>query len=156
MTLLRKIRNVARDARGSVVIEFAILGPVIILGMIGVFHVALYMQQYNALRSVASDSARRIMVEYQRENALSSEEIRAVVRSIGVGAPYLLDTDHFEVTITQETNSRVTDATEFTLRLEYAGEDFLPVDGLEPLSMSYERPIFVVDETASEDEDEEA
>lgn len=150
------INRLKRNERGAVIIEVALLLPTIILTMIGVFHVAIYMQNQNALRSLAADSARRVMVEYQKGNELSEVEIRAVVRSLAVAAPYLLDTDQMAITVKEESTSRVTDAKELTLRMDYTGESFLPFADIEALKLSYERPIFVVeDPDAADDEDAE-
>ena len=91
MTIRARLNRFLRDARGSTIIEFALLAPVLIVATIGVFHVAIYMQNYNSLRSIASDTARRVMIEYQKENQVSPIEIEAIARSIAVGAPYLLE-----------------------------------------------------------------
>ena len=131
------------------------LAPVIIMAMIGVFHVAIYMQNHNSLRSVASDTSRRIMVEYQKENELSGGEISAIARSIAVGAPYLLDTDQLKLDVTEETTSRVEGATEYTITLAYRGESFMPLIDFDAFEMNYERSIFVVSEADAEDEEEE-
>lgn len=146
MNLTRWICRLAREKRGSVIIEFALLAPVIIIATVGVFHVAIYMQNYNSLRSVASDTARRVMIEYQKENTISPSEVEAIARSIAVGAPYMLETDQLQVTVTQAAASRITDATELDIAINYTGEDFLPLVDLDALAMTYNRPIFVFDE----------
>lgn len=147
MKLLRFIKRLAGEVRGAVIVEFALLGPTLIVAMIGVFYCAVYLQNYNALRSVASDTARRVMVEYQKDNSLSISEIQAIARSIAVSSPYMLLTDQLSVNAVKESTSRVTDADEYTLTLNYTGVHFLPIEGLGATNMSYERPIFVVDES---------
>lgn len=154
MILRHHFKRLRRDQRGSILVEFAMLAPVIIMAMIGVFHVAIYMQNYNSLRSVASDTSRRIMVEYQKENELSTDEVRAIARSIAVGAPYLLETDQLSIDITEEATSRVEGAKEFTVALSYTGESFMPMMDFEPFDMTYERPIFVVEEEDDEEEED--
>lgn len=144
------------NSRGAVLVEFAFLAPVIIMAMIGVFHVAIYMQNYNSLRSVASDTARRIMIEYQKENEVSATEIRAIARSIAVSAPYLLETDQLSINVSEEGTSRVEGATEFTIDLSYRGETFMPGTDFDALQMNYERPIFVVEESEAEEDEAEA
>ncbi|KUO49685.1 MAG: hypothetical protein APF78_12545 [Sphingomonadales bacterium BRH_c3] len=146
MTIRARLNRFLRDARGSTIIEFALLAPVLIVATIGVFHVAIYMQNYNSLRSIASDTARRVMIEYQKENQVSPIEIEAIARSIAVGAPYLLETDQLQVTVTQAGTSRVQDATEMDIAIAYLGEDFLPLVNIDALNMTYSRPIFVFEE----------
>ena len=46
-----------KDESGSAVVEFALVGPVLIAMLMGVFHVGMAMQNYNALRSASARSA---------------------------------------------------------------------------------------------------
>jgi Flp pilus assembly protein TadG len=137
--------SLARDDRGAVFVEFALLAPVLIIMMIGVFHVAVYVQNYNAIRSIASDAGRHVMVEYQKGNDLDDLEIRAIVLSLATTSPYLLDSDRLEIDVTRATTSRVTGATEFDVDIEYDMADFLPIVELPALQLTYSRPIFVVE-----------
>ena len=139
------VRRLAGDRKGSAIVEFALLAPVMFTLMIGVFQVAVFVQNYNALRSVVSDTARFVTVEYQKENDLNEDEIHAILVSQAVGAPYLLDSDRLDIDITTEDTSRVTDATEFNVAVSYTLEDWLPFVDFEETTLTYNRPIFVVD-----------
>jgi Flp pilus assembly protein TadG len=132
----------ARQARGSVVTEFALLAPVILVLMIGVFHVAVYMQNYNAVKSIASDTSRYVMIEYQKGNNPAAEEIRSVALSLATNAPYMLDSDQLDVNVTQAPSSRVNGAIEFNIELTYAMDDWLPLVDLRVFDLSYSRPVF--------------
>lgn len=140
--------GITRDRRGSVIVEFALLAPVMFALMIGVFQVAVYVQNFNALRSVVSDTARFVTVEYQKGNDLSPDEIHAVLLSQAVGAPYLLDTDRLVINIAPAGTSRIAGTTEFEADVSYTLEDWLPFVTLEETTLTYTRPIFVVPPTA--------
>ena len=54
---------------------------VMIVMMVGVFQVAVWMQNYNAVRSVVSDTVRFVTVEFQKKNQLTDAQIDAILRS---------------------------------------------------------------------------
>lgn len=126
-------------------VEFALLAPILITLMVGVFQMGVYMQNYNAIRSLTSDVARYTMIEYQKGNEVDNEQIRSVMLAGAVNAPYLLDSDRLEIDITTAGTSRVTDAKEINVEVSYTLEDWLPFADLPDLTLTYDRPIFVVE-----------
>lgn len=139
-------RRLIRSQSGAAIIEFALLGPLFLMMLIGVLQVGIYLQNYNAVQSLASDSARHVMVESQKQNILSDEQIRSVLLGMSTNSPYLLDSDRLEILIDRSDVSRVTGATEIDMELRYQLTDFIP--GVElPLSViTYSRSVWVVDE----------
>ncbi|WP_324260224.1 TadE/TadG family type IV pilus assembly protein [Altererythrobacter sp. H2] len=148
MRRIRSLRQLLRARGGSVIIEFALLAPVMFMLMFGVFQVAIYVQNYNAVRSVVSDTARFVAVEYQKGNDLAPLEIHAVMVSIATAAPYMLDSDRLEIDIQPVVTSRVAGANEFSIDVDYTLESFLPFADLGAATLTYERPVFVVAPTA--------
>jgi Flp pilus assembly protein TadG len=147
MTWRLRLQSLARDTRGAVLVEFAIIGPAFIVMLIGVLQVASWMQNYNAVRSVASDAARKVLVQYQRDNELNQGQIESLVVSTAVGAPYYLDSEDLTVVAGNATTQRVTGAREINLQITYAPANFLPLVHLSAFNVQYSRPIFVVDPT---------
>lgn len=144
--IIRRARlcSLRKAEKGGVAIEFALLAPAFFMMFIGVLQVAVYLQNYNAVQSFASDGARYVMVEYQKNNTLTDTQISQVMRGEATNPPYQLDTDRLTVTIDRSGASRIVGATEIDIELEYQLSDFLP--GIElPLSkIKYSRPVFVV------------
>ncbi len=138
-------RHLLRDRSGAIAIEFALLGPLLITMIFGVFQTGIYLQNYNAVRSLASDAGRLVMIESQRGNDIANQDIQSVVRGIAVNAPYLLNTDRLQVTATTQATSRVTGAKEISVQIDYTPSDILPFVDLPATTISYSRPIFVVD-----------
>ena len=97
-----------RDERGSMVVEFGLLAPVFLMLVFGMLQVAFYMQHLNAVQSLASDGARFVMIEYQKNNPLSNDQIREVLLSRATSQQYLLDTDRVQITVDRSGASRVT------------------------------------------------
>jgi len=139
-----KLRTLPSDTQGGPLIEFALLAPIFILALIGVLQLAVYLQNYNAVRSVTSDGARYVMVEYQKNNTVTDEQIRSVVLGLAVNAPYLLDTDRLSIDIDRSGTSRISGATEIDIDVSYTPPDYLPQAGIQAFTVSYSRPVFVV------------
>lgn len=137
-------QRLCRDNHGAVIVEFALLAPILLMMMIGVFHIAVTMQSYNAMRSVTSDAARFVMVEYQKGNELNEDEIHAVIVAEATGPAYMLDTDQLEVNVEPALVSRVIGTTEYTLDVSYTVDDWMPFTDYDEATLTYSRPVFVV------------
>ena len=126
------------------VVEFGLLAPVFLMLVFGMLQVAFYMQHLNAVQSLASDGARLVMIEYQKNNQLTNDQIRDVMLARATSAQYLLDTDRVQITVDRSGGSRVTGATEIDLTVSYTLENFIPGVRL-PLSViRYSRSVWVV------------
>jgi len=89
-----------KDCAGSVVVEFAILGPVLLTMLFGVLQFGIGMQNYNALRSVSAEVARFAVIDAQDAAAQSdmtmrdtNNELEAYAREVASAAPYGLQAD---------------------------------------------------------------
>ncbi len=142
--MIPRLRSFAKDNVGSTAVEFAILAPVFISLLFGVFLTGIWLQNYNAVKSVASDTAREIAISYQRGNKLNQEEMRAIALSIAVEAPYLLESDSLDIVVDQPATSRVTGAKEYSINLSYQMTE-LAIVPMRTFRLDYARPIFVVD-----------
>lgn len=145
MTLRSVLATLARDTRGAVLVEFAIVGSAFLVMLFGVFQAAVWMQNYNAIRSIASDAARKVLVQNQRDNTLDEGQIEALVISTAVSAPYLLNSANLDVTAPDATDQRVTGAREIQLNINYDPPIFLPFVPVQAFTVHYSRPVFVVD-----------
>lgn len=137
--------DLRRDENGASAVEFALLAPVFLMLLFGVLQAGVWLQNYNAVRSATVDASRLILVEYQKNNSLSDEQIRRVVLARATTAPYFLDTEDLVVTVNRLTTTRVTGAIELEVGLSYTFGSFLPFADLPGSSATYERPVFVVD-----------
>jgi Flp pilus assembly protein TadG len=145
VSLRSRLAALLHDARGAVLTEFALIGPALIVMLFGVFQTAVWMQNHNAVRSVASDGARQIMVQYQRNNALTEDQIQGVIIARATAAPYFLDPDLLDVDVTEVAPSRVTGAKEYDVAITYEMPNFLPLVDIDDFDIDYSRPIFVVE-----------
>lgn len=147
MSVRRILAMLRRDTRGAILVEFAIVGPAFVVLLFGVFQAAVWMQNYNAVRSLASDSARKVLIQYQRDNTLSNTQITALVINTAVSAPYMLNGANLDVDVSNAADQRVAGAREIELAIDYDPPIFLPFVPLDQFTVSYSRPVFVVDPT---------
>lgn len=141
---MRTLKSLRGDTGGSVVVEFAILAPVLITMLLGVFQIGVAMQNYNALRSVAAEAARYASVERQKGTTIAATDVRTRAIAIGTRAPYGLIPARLTVTCANATVQRVPGATEMTLTVQYRVPNFLGMINVGEIPLTFTRPIFVI------------
>lgn len=146
-TIIRLLQRMRRDAQGSVVTEFALLAPTVMTLMFGVFQIGIGMQNYNAMRSVASDVMRYAVVNYQTGNELSNDQIRYYLRSIAIKNPYNLESSRLDLNVTSVATPRITGTIEKTVRITYSVPTVLSFIGVDEFPITYEQPLFLVKST---------
>ena len=140
----RMISFLRKDQRGSVAVEFALIGPLLIGMLMGVLQIGVGMQNYNALRGISADVARYSVINYQTANRLTVAQLQDYANGVAATAPYGLVRDRFTATITPAATQRVIGATEYTITLDYDVPTMLSVIGIGEIPLSYSRPIFVI------------
>ena len=135
--LLSRLRG---DATGGALIEFALLAPL----FIAVLQVGTYMQNYTAVRSLASDAARFAAVEYQKTNDVSPQVLEADIGAMGSASPYNLGSDRLHVDVEEVTPSDVDGSRKFDLDITYDVPSFISGAGFSALTLAYSRPLYVV------------
>jgi Flp pilus assembly protein TadG len=133
-----------RDNRASTTVEFAILAPVIFSLMLGVLQLGLHMHNYNAVRSVATDTARWVIVEYQKDNTLTDEQVESKATAYGVNAPYLLEADNLTTTVTRP-NTDISGTIKMEVTVSYVPRNMLGFVGVNSPTIAITRPIYVND-----------
>ena len=142
MSLRRLAAAWRADQRGSTIIEFAALAPVICGLLLGILQLGIQMQNYNALRSATADIARYTEVEYQKTNRLTNDQIRTRAVAFAVNPPYSLDIDDLAVTIASGP-SEMSGATKITVTLAYQLPNYLGFLNVSAPRLVYTRPIYV-------------
>jgi Flp pilus assembly protein TadG len=139
------LRRLAASSDGASAVEFALLAPVFIALMIGVVEVGIYMQNYNAVRSLAGDAARFAAVEYQKNNVATESTLETNIQAMGVASPYNLNNDLLVVDVDEVIPSRVDGAREFDLDITYSLPDIIGGTTIDNITLNYSRPLFVLD-----------
>jgi Flp pilus assembly protein TadG len=143
--MMRKtLSALLRRQDGSAVIEFALLGPVFLTMFMGVLQVGIGMQNYNALRGISGDVARRAVVTYQNGTRPNTATLETWAETRAAAAPYGLTAAQFNAAISSAATQRVTGATEYTITLTYTVPSVLGIIGMDDIALTYTRPVFVV------------
>lgn len=142
--MTRLLSTLRRDRQGSVIIEFALIGPVLLTMLMGVLQIGIGMQNYNALRAVSADVARFAVVSAQDGNAVSVTSLEARADLIASRAPYGLVATRFQSTVSVAGTQRIAGAIEYNVQLQYNVPTLLGFVGVGAIPLSYNRPIFVV------------
>lgn len=151
MHRLLKSHNIALrdDTRGAAVVEFALIGPILLILLFGVLQVGIALQNYNAVRNVSADVARYAMVQHQSGNNLSNSQVQTYAVTHAQGPPYLLLGERVNATITTAATQRVAGARELQITVTYQVNSMLDFAGIGGPFVSYTRPIFLIDNTAT-------
>ena len=142
--LLKALRD---DVTGSAIVEFAIVGPALIMMLLGVLQIGVGLQNYNALRNASSEVARSAMIQYSSGNRLTNDQLNALAYSAAEASPYLLKSSRLTAAVTDAATQRVTGATEKTLVMTYRIPSMLESLGLSGPEISYTRPLFLTTPT---------
>lgn len=140
------IGKLAKDCSGSVAVEFALIGPTFVAMMLGVLQIGIGMQNYNAMRAVASDALRYAVVNYQTNNDLSNIQVRDYARSIAGKAPYGLESSRLAVNVESIGTSRVDGTLEKSLSMTYSVPTVISFIGFNDFPISYSQAIFLTSE----------
>ena len=140
--MIARLRQLGNDRSGSVIVEFGILAPAIITLLVGVVQIGMWMQTYNALRSVAADSGRYVAVEYQKANRISNVQMALWARNHAISG-YLFKSSQLNTSVVDAGTQSITGVTEKTLTLNYTMDSFMGVIGIPDIPVSFSRPIFV-------------
>ncbi|MFA9201691.1 MAG: TadE family protein [Cypionkella sp.] len=125
-------------------VEFALLAPIFIALLFGAVAVGIYMQNINAVRSLATDATRFAAVEYQRNNRIAPSVIQANIEARAVSTPYMLNPELLTVSVTEVSPSRVNGARELSMTISYALPSFIGGTRIDAFTYSQTRPIFVI------------
>jgi Flp pilus assembly protein TadG len=134
-----------RQVQGAVIVEFALLAPVLIAMMLGILQLGFAVQNYNAVRNVSADVARYALIQYTTGHPMTNDAITAQAKSIAVGAPYLLSPseDRLHVDVATVATPQVTGTIEKTLTITYQIPTLVDFFGLHGPSISYSRSLIV-------------
>jgi hypothetical protein len=144
MSGLRFFKRLRDSESGSMVVEFALLGPIFIIMLFGVLQIGIAMQNYNALRNVSADVARYAMVQHQTGNYITNSQVRTFALSHAQGVPYMLNNQRLNAIVRDAATQRVVGAREVEIIIGYQIDSLLAFAGIDGPFITYTRPIFLV------------
>jgi len=138
----RSLRRLAADQNGSAIVEFGILAPAILMLFVGILQIGLWMQSYNALRSVAADTGRYVAVEYQKSNQINNLNMALWARDHAIDT-YMFQEANISTDVSDAATQSIAGVTEKTLTLNYTMPSIFGIAGIGDIDVTFQRPIFV-------------
>lgn len=142
-SLAKRLRTLGRDGQGSTAVEFALIGPAMILVLLAVAQIGLQIQNYNAVRNLAADGSRYATVQYQQGTRSTPNAIRTWMRTKAISGAYNLNTDRLDVVVTQDASPRIAGLVEMDIAISYAAPEYLWSVAGKTLTISYNRSVFL-------------
>lgn len=139
----RPIRSVARNGDGAAAVEFALLAPLLITMVLGIFQVGIWMGTHNSMRSAMNETGRWVTVKYQIGDRKSNIDIAVEARRRATTAPYFLDSSKVTTYVTDAATQSIDKVTEKELKIVYSMPNVLQFAGMRDFQVSYSRPLFV-------------
>ena len=146
---MRAWRRFSSDRRGSAIVEFGILAPTILMLFVGILQVGLWMQSYNALRSVAADTGRQVAVchqtlQFQNECANMNANVGMALwaRQHAIDS-YMFQSAKVSTDVSDAATQSIAGVTEKTLTLNYTRPSIFGIAGIGEIPVTFQRPIFV-------------
>lgn len=140
----RLLRRLQGNVGGVAAVEFALVAPLVIGLMLGMFQVSIGMHNYNSLRGAVNDAARHTIVKFQDETRPDEAALTATARQIATSSPYNLNPENLEVTVDLLDDSRVAGALEATITMEYEIPSVARLVGMKDIHVEYSRPVFLI------------
>jgi Flp pilus assembly protein TadG len=137
------LRNLRRSRDGAAAVEFALIAPLLITLMLGVFQAGIWMGTYNSMRSVANDTGRWVTVQYQLGNRKTNIDIAVEARRRATTAPYSLASAGVTTYVSDAPTQSIDKVTEKTLKVVYNMPNIMQFAGMQDFQISYSRSIFV-------------
>lgn len=137
-------KRIGGNTSGAAAVEFALVAPLVIGLMLGMFQVSIGMHDYNSLRGAVADSARYAIVDFQKETRSDEAALTAAAIEIATSTPYNLNPDQLEVSVDLLDDSRVAGALEATITMEYDVPSFARMVGMGDIHLEYSRPVFLI------------
>lgn len=116
--------------------------PFIFAMIIGVIQMGLQMHGYNAVRSVAAETARYVIIQYQNRTLVSMNQITDKAEAIAANAPYGLDLNNMQVTVTDPA-SGIAGTKKFSIQITYQPMSILGFVDYQAPPVTVVRPVFV-------------
>lgn len=132
-----------KDEDGSTIVEAAILLPLIITMLVGVFQAGTYLQAQNAVRSLSGEMSRYMAIEAQKNNYLTNEQIEVKAYSLAVTAPYMLQSSDLEVYVNDEETQSMDRVRKVDVNLVYEVPNYIGIIDIPILTLDYTRSVFL-------------
>ncbi len=147
MNFLKKIGD---NESGSVITEFAICAPALLVLLLGIFQVGFAVQAKNSMQSVIGEVGRNVAVAYlNSETEIFSEgQVELLLTNTATNAAYRLNGENIEVDAAI-VDSDYTGIKKLTLQINYGVPMFMPLGSMDQIDLEASRTVYIADRSVS-------
>ena len=141
--MIRFLKSLRQDCAGSTIVEFALLAPVTVVLTLGSLQIGMWMHGYNALRSLASETARHTTVQYQKGVRIDYIAMANWARSRAASSAYGFPIANVSTAVVDDASQTITGVTRKNLTVNYRMPSIMRMAGVGNIELTFSRPIFV-------------
>ena len=141
----RLARTLAQDRRGSTVVEFALVGPVVVLMVMAALELGMALRANAALRDLIGWAGREAVVSYQlvASGGQTKTQIEEAIRSRAASGGYKLGNGTLRPVVTIVRDTSLLTVNRVNIHLTYAYRISLPLVPDQTVNMDFDRTFYV-------------
>lgn len=129
---------------GSVITEFAICAPVVMMLLLGVFQVGIAVQAKNSIQSVIGEVGRNVAVGYlNSETELFGEgQVELLLTNTATNSAYKLKSDNIVVDAVI-VDSDYANVKKLKMQINYTVPMFMPLGSMDGINLEANRTMYI-------------
>lgn len=141
--MIRFLRKFRKDASAASAVEMAVLAPALIAMMFGTLQIGLYFQAQNALRGLVGDIGRKIAVEYQKDNHISTDQMETLAIAQAITAPYMLSATDLDIDVGIDDTQDLARVKKIDINVVYDVPNIMGFSGIDVLTLDIDKTVFI-------------
>ncbi len=144
--MINFLKKMGQSESGSVITEFAICAPALLVLLLGVFQVGFAVQAKNSMQSVIGEVGRNVAVAYlNSETEIFSEgQVELLLSNTATNAAYKLNGNNIAVDA-EIVDSEYAGIKELTLQINYGVPMFMPLGSMDQINLEARRTVYIAD-----------
>lgn len=140
-----RLRRLVRDQRGSALIEFALVSPMVILLIMAALQFGLSLRANAGLRDLAGWAGREAVVSYQltSDPVIGPEQLRTMITQRAQHPRYNLTDGTLNVTVTSVADTTLLTVNRVRIRISYGYPMSIPLLPRMTVPLSVDRTFYV-------------
>ena len=141
-----KRRPLISNERGSAVIEFALVSPLVILLILGALQLGMVLRANAGLRELAGWGGRRAVISYQivsDNDTIGAATLKSLIQNEAKSRKYNLEGGTLTVTVTNQADTALLTVNRMRLQLTYNYPLSLPFISTKSIPLSADRTFYV-------------
>lgn len=144
--MLHRRTAIRADERGSTVVEFALVSPMVIILILSALQLGLALRANAGLRELIGWAGREAVVSYQvfgDDDTISEDDLKAKIEAEAAKAAYNLKNGTLAVVVESDQDTTLLTVNRIRIRMDYDYPLDLPFIPTQTIDLGVERTFFV-------------